>query len=478
MTDEVLKAQVDAYVDENWENIIEDIRYLVQVESVEDLSAAEAGKPWGPKSFEALRRGLELAERLGLKTTNVDGYLGFGDLPGASQKYIATIAHTDIVPLGLGWTVDPLDVTRKDGYLLGRGVLDDKGPFVLSLWAAHFFVEHVKKTGKLLPYTLRAIVGNNEETGMGDVPYYLERYPEPAFCFTPDAEFPLICGEKGVYHGEFTSAAIAGEKIVELDGGTVPNAIPGLACAVVRADAATLPKAPHIDVEDAGVDDQGNHLTRISAHGKGGHASMPAGTVNAIGLLDAYLLEHNLCSDTERAFLEFSALLCSTTDGTGTNIQSSDDKFGPLTCISGTVRTKNGCFAQTIDSRYPTSTTGKAITSAMEDLGKTYGCAYRVLADDVPFYIDPKSPEIATLLDTYHEYTGHEGKAFVIGGGTYARHFKHAVAFGPVESAEADQIPAWVGAEHGPDEGVSEEWLRRALKIYIVSIARLMELDL
>ena len=117
MTDEVLKAQVDAYVDENWENIIEDIRYLVQVESVEDLSAAEAGKPWGPKSFEALRRGLELAERLGLKTTNVDGYLGFGDLPGASQKYIATIAHTDIVPLGLGWTVDPLDVTRKDGYL-------------------------------------------------------------------------------------------------------------------------------------------------------------------------------------------------------------------------------------------------------------------------------------------------------------------------------------------------------------------------
>ena len=46
MTDEVLKAQVDAYVDENWENIIEDIRYLVQVESVEDLSAAEAGKPW------------------------------------------------------------------------------------------------------------------------------------------------------------------------------------------------------------------------------------------------------------------------------------------------------------------------------------------------------------------------------------------------------------------------------------------------
>jgi succinyl-diaminopimelate desuccinylase len=38
--------------------------------------------------------------------------------------------------------------------------------------------------------------------------------------------------------------------------------------------------------------------------------------------------------------------------------------------------------------------------------------------------------------------------------------------------------PDWVGIEHGPDEGVSEEVLRRALKIYIMSIARLMELDL
>ena len=97
---------------------------------------------------------------------DLDGYLGYADLEGASPRYIATIAHTDIVPLGLGWTVDPLDVTRRDGYLLGRGVLDDKGPFVLSLYAAHFFCRQVAETGQRLPYTLRCIIGNNEETGM------------------------------------------------------------------------------------------------------------------------------------------------------------------------------------------------------------------------------------------------------------------------------------------------------------------------
>ena len=472
MVDESFKAQVDAYVDEVWEDVVEDIRALVKHESVEDLSAAEPGKPWGPASNAALVEAENIAKRLGLEVTDVDGYLGFGDVPGASgpDTYVATIAHSDIVPLGLGWNYPALDVTRKEGYLIGRGVLDDKGPLALSLWAAHFF-KRWSDAGHELPYTLRAIIGNNEETGMGDVPHYLKRYPEPAFCFSPDADFPLICGEKGVYHGEFTTGAIAGKNIVELDGGTVPNAICGQATAVVRADAASLPAAKNVAVEDAG-----EGLARVVATGIGGHASLPAGTVNAIGILARYLLDAGICDAEERSFLELLRTLTEDTDGTATGIASSDDKFGPLTCIQGTIRTVDGHFVQTVDSRYPTSTTGEAITAAMERLAAEHGCTYRCLSDTVPFYVSPDSPEIKALLSTYEEYTGREGKAFVIGGGTYARHFKRACAFGPHEPAEPE--PAWVGMEHGPDEGVSEEHLRRALKIYIVSIARLMELEL
>lgn len=466
-----LKQDVESYVDEVWEDVVEDIRSLVKIESVEDLEHAEPGKPWGPASNEALVEAEKMAERLGLDVTDLDGYLGFADLAGESDTYIATIAHTDIVPLGLGWTFPALDVTRKDGYLIGRGVLDDKGPFVLSLYAAHFFARQVKTTGQKLPYTLRCLIGNNEETGMRDVRYYLERYPEPAFCFSPDADFPLICGEKGSYHAEFVSDPIAGDKIVELDGGTVSNAIPGLACAVVRANAADLPAAENVDVEPAG-----EGLARVSAHGKGGHASLPAGTVNAIGILVRYLLANDLCGEDERTFLELEALLTEDTCGAATGIASSDDKFGPLTCIAGTVRTKDGRFVQTIDSRYPTSTTGTAITERMATLAVEHGCDYNVAGDTVPFYIDPASPEIQVLLSTYGEYTGKEAQAFCIGGGTYARKFKRACAFGPHENH--DDEPAWVGMEHGPDEGVSEEDLKRALKVYIVSIARLMELDL
>ncbi len=38
MTDAELKASAEAFVSEHWEEIVGDIRYLVQVESVEDLS--------------------------------------------------------------------------------------------------------------------------------------------------------------------------------------------------------------------------------------------------------------------------------------------------------------------------------------------------------------------------------------------------------------------------------------------------------
>ena len=49
------------------------------------------------------------------------------------------------------------------------------------------------------PYTVRFLFGANEESGMADVAYYHKHYDDPAFLFTPDAEFPVCYGEKGGY---------------------------------------------------------------------------------------------------------------------------------------------------------------------------------------------------------------------------------------------------------------------------------------
>jgi succinyl-diaminopimelate desuccinylase len=92
-----------------------------------------------------------------------------------------------------------------------------------------------------------------------------------------------------------------------------------------------------------------------------------------------------------------------------------------------------------------------------------------------PFCINPNTPVIRTLIDTYNEVTGQNKEPFTMGGGTYACHFAHAVSFG-LEEPDA-VAPEWVGTMHGANEGVRIELLFTALKIYILAIARLMELD-
>lgn len=473
-----LMATAKAYVDEVWEDVVADIDHLVQVESVEDKEHAEPGKPFGPAPYEALTRALGIARRLGLSTRDCEGYVGYGEVAGESSAYLATIAHSDIVPVGKGWNFDPLRVTRKDGYLLGRGVLDDKGPLVLSLYAAAFFARMTRDEGVRLPYTLRCIIGTNEETGMEDVDYYLEHFEQPAFCFTPDAVFPVICGEKGRFYAAVASEWLAAgtSRIVSLEGGTVANAIPGNAQAVVRATSSELPTCAGVEVFDEGVDDAGNRLARVRATGKGGHASMPEGTTNAIGLLVSYLFDNGLYDAKERGFFEFERMLLADSYGKALGVAATDDVFDPLTCVGGTVRTERSNagvrFVQTMDMRYPKSTTGEALAQIVAEVASVHGCAMVDHDDMVPFYVAPESDEIQTLVSTYNEVTGRDTQAFTIGGGTYARHFARAVAFGPDDPAYP--APAWVGIEHGADEGVAEDGLKRALLIYIVAIARLM----
>ncbi|MBN1357094.1 ArgE/DapE family deacylase [bacterium] len=64
---------------------------------------------------------------------NVIGYLGKGE---DHSKILFIACHMDIVPPGSGWETDPFVMTRRDGFVYGRGVLDNKGPLASSLLAA------------------------------------------------------------------------------------------------------------------------------------------------------------------------------------------------------------------------------------------------------------------------------------------------------------------------------------------------------
>ena len=90
--------------------------------------------------------------------------------------------------------------------------------------------------------------------------------------------------------------------------------------------------------------------------------------------------------------------------------------------------------------------------------------------------IEADSPAIQTLITTYNDVTGENKTPFTMGGGTYARHFPYAVSFGPEHTDLA--IPEFAGPMHGANEGAPFEKLIEALKIYILALLRLQEIEL
>ena len=459
---EALNQKIDAFVAANKEQILKDIATLVSINSVE--GAPEEGAPYGAGPRAALDKTLELAAGMGLATRNCENHIGYAELAGAdAEKYLATICHVDVVPEGNGWTEDPFKMEIRDGWMIGRGVADDKGPMVATLYALKF----LKEEGVSLRYPIRALVGDNEQTHMRDVDYYLANYPAPVFCFTPDAEFPVCNGEKGHFDGKLVSPVCNGI-IKDFVGGVATNAVPDRASALVATDITKLRNAPNITLEPEGDG------VRIRGWGKSGHAAMPEGTVNAIGLVVNYLLDNGLCNDAERAYLEAVKKLHDSTAGVSLGIDCADGPFGPLTIIGGTIEMADGVIRQSFDCRYPTNTDPEKMTAAIR---KVCGGAATLenVSSRVPFYIDADSPAIQTLINTYNDVTGEGKKPFTMGGGTYARHFPYAVSFGP-EHTDIE-IPSFAGPMHGANEAAPIDKLLEALKIYIIALLRLEEID-
>ena len=458
----MLEQRIDRFIAENKENILEDIRQLIAIDSVQ--TAAQPDAPFGPGARDALLKTLEIADRMGLATHNCENYIGWAELPGADpEKYLAAICHVDVVPAGNGWDADPFTLRVNGNWLLGRGVADDKGPMIAVLYALKF----LQQEGTALRYPVRALVGTNEETGMEDVDYYLAHNPAPAFCFTPDAEFPVCNGEKGHFNGKIVSPVCNG-KVLEFEGGVANNAVPDRASALVKADIATLTDGDGVTVEAEG------EYVRVRGWGKAGHAAMPAGTVNAIGKVVDYLLANNLCNEAEKAYFESLRKLHCSTAGEGLGIACADGPFGPLTIIGGRIYMEDGKMVQTFDSRYPTAAT----TAELEEKTRAAVEPGAQLVDchgNEPFYIEANSPAILACIDTYNKVTGENASPFTMGGGTYARHFPYAVSFGP-EHADT-VLPEFGGPMHGANEAAPFDKLLEALKIYILALYELEKVD-
>ena len=275
------------------EELLEDLKNLLRVNSERDDSKVTPDAPFGPGPRDALKHMLAYGERDGFVVKNVDNYAGHIDL-GEGDETLGIFGHMDVVPAGDGWDTDPYEPVIKDGKIFARGSSDDKGPSM----AAYYAMKIIKDLDLELSKKVRFVVGSDEESGWADMAYYFEHEEEPDFGFSPDAEFPIINGEKGnVSFALRFQGDNAGDYVLKtFTSGLRENMVPGTATATLEVPnveaAIQMEEAFYRFVEAnpvSGSIEADNTYVKIELIGKGAHGASPQSGSNAGSFLALFL---------------------------------------------------------------------------------------------------------------------------------------------------------------------------------------------
>ena len=399
--------------------------------------------PYGTGVAKALAYTLRLCGELGMRTVNRDGQTAWAEI-GEGDELVAVIPHVDVVPAGDGWTMEPFACTKRDGRLYGRGSSDNKGPAIACVFAAADLL------AEQLPLSrrIRLIFGQCEETGQwSDMAYYRRHEEQPCAGFTPDAEFPALCGEKGMLWLEL-SMPLEHSGLSLLEGGSACNMVASWCRARFR--------------DGSG----GDRL--VETQGLAAHATVPEQGDSAIRKMVEELSRAGLQNPLISFYNKYIGESC---HGEKLGCCFQDDASGTTTLCSGMVRTDGGIIRMTLDIRYPVTADGGLILETVTAAAQAEGLTLDVLKHDKPLYRAPSDPVLQQLLAAYREETGDFSDPLVIGGGTYARALDNIVGFGAA-------FPGRRHTEHQKDEYILEEDFYKLRSIYRTALKKLLVMDL
>jgi succinyl-diaminopimelate desuccinylase len=451
------------------EKLVEAVQEVVRVKSVE--GEPSPGMPFGEGPANALEASLSIARDLGFKVVNLDNYVGYAEY-GTGEEYIAVLGHVDVVPEGDGWKYPPYAAEIHDGKIYGRGTTDDKGPIIAALFGLKALVD----ADVTLSKKVRIIFGTDEESGKSkDIEYYLEREKLPVAGFTPDGEYPIINGEKGITIFDLVkkfSVEPSGELTVEyIKGGNKANMVPDYSESGIKADLkSNLIESCENFAERTGYDlraEESDDLVIIKSYGLSAHGSLPHQGRNAIAQLLAFLGELDLGKSDIGNFIKFyNRYIGFEVDGESFGVGLSDEVSGKLSFNVGVVKIDKAEARLTLNVRYPVTCTYDDLINPLNERVGEFGIEVQNMQHQKPLYFPEDHPLIKTLQKVYTEETGEEAKLLSIGGGTYAKEMANIVAFGPAFPGKPDFI-------HQPNEYIEVDDLVLNAKIYAKTILEL-----
>lgn len=471
-----LMAKAEEWIREHRREMIQEVQSWASFPSVsrEDLGAP--GMPFGADCLQMLNHAMARGRHYGFEVVNHQGYAA-SLCHGDSENCIGIIAHLDVVPAGEGWVYPPYDASYlpKQDVIIGRGVDDNKGSAIAGLFA----MRCLRDLGWPLRHGLRLICGLSEETGMQDMQHLLDSgMAFPKVSLVPDAGFPVNYGQKGSMDAELHFPC-EGE-LVSFEAGTVRNVIPDRAeCVLALAPkqvadammetARSLGSSITIEACEGG--------TRITAHGRAGHAAFPKGADNAIARLTAVLNASGLLSGSCAHAIRQAAELTADPLGQSEGVACEDDISGELTLVYGVAHLQGGVLTLSADCRYPIRTDGEKLEAALLAHWQQRGASVTGFSHSKPYYIPAEDARVQVLQAVYRAATSREEEPYTMGGGTYSRVVPDAISFGPgmpgTQSDWSEILPAGHGHAHGRDELLPVDKMTECCRIYVGALAAL-----
>jgi len=150
-------------------------------------------------------------------------------LDGGTGAGLLLLGHTDVVPVGEGWTIDPFGAAVHDGRIHGRGSSDMKGGLAAALTA----LAALRGVGLSGPVELAALV-DEEETGKG-IRAYVESVRRPFLgCVVAEpTDLQTVIGARGA---SYLRIAVHGKACHAGNPDDGANAIYGAAAVVAEIE--------------------------------------------------------------------------------------------------------------------------------------------------------------------------------------------------------------------------------------------------
>lgn len=418
-----MKYNIEDYLDEGLFLLSKLISYNTVLEKYD----GDSKEPFGEENKKALEFILDYAKNDGFNVFNDDNYAGHIEF-GSEDETLGILAHLDVVPVeGQNWDTDPFVLTIKEDKMYGRGVTDDKGPLV----ATYMALKLLKDNGFVPKKRIRLIIGCDEESGSRCLNHYFKIQKLPELGFSPDADFPLIYGEKASMNYNFEGKLDETEIIEEFKAGNRYNVVPAYAYMKLSKDLTKEYKKFLEKNNYSGYIDDDKYV----ALGVASHAMVPEKGINASFILFEFLNE--VCPSTLSKF--FVKYLTFDPFGKKLGYDMHDDEMQDLTSNVGVVIIEDGKILIGMDCRVPRESHKETMIDSINKACKEFNLTSNILRFGGYHYVDPNSFLVTTLMNVYKEVTNDvTAKPITIGGGTYAKFIDNAVAFGPLFPGSED----------------------------------------